>query len=65
MIRVIHSSKLGPPALLTVQHLWSHPVGVPHHCVALLTVNTPEHSLLIGQFLRGRVLDLLLHHEPG
>ena len=48
---------------LTVQHLRGHPVGVPHHRVAFLAVDAPEHPLFGGGLLDG--LDLLLHNEPG
>lgn len=49
---------------LTIEHLWSHPVRVSNHGVALLSVTTPEHPLLIWRLLRRR-LNFVLHDEPG
>lgn len=50
--------------LLTIQHLWSHPVRVPHDSVPLLSVDTSERPLLVGGFFRWR-LDFVLYDESG
>lgn len=50
---------------LTVQHLWSHPVRVAHHCVALFAVNATEYPLLVGGLVGRGLLHLVLHDEPG
>lgn len=49
---------------LTIEHLWSHPVRVSDHSVALLSVTTSEHPLLVWRLLRRR-LNFVLHDKPG
>lgn len=48
---------------LTVQHLRGHPVGVPHHRVALLAVALAQGALLGGGLFHGGLLSLL-DYEP-
>lgn len=55
-------------SLLTIKHFWGHPVWVPHHRVAFLTVNASKqfysflpYSFFIGWFVGGWLFDLILH----